>query len=1233
VDAIATMTLTIDTLSVTAVVIPTTDCGASDGAIDISIASSRAGDTFDIVWMDQNNNVVTNIGGDISGLTSGTYMVQITANLSGCIIQESFNVVDPVPFTIAVDAITDQTACDVADGTIAVTVTASTANLSYYITAINGDEIADTRIDATADVNYSFTTLAPGDYIMVVEEGACTASEAFTINPAPAITATIDPTNVSPAACGGGTDGSFIVDVIDAGNAYTAVITDASGTATTQNLAAGVTTVTFNTLSQGSYDITITDDVTNCEVSLSQIVNENAAFTVNSSIITDIVNCGAAEGAIALDVTGLSGSETYAWSGPVGSGFTATTEDVTGLSFAGDYTVTIVDAACTFTQVFAVGQPPACDFDCAVLRVRPITEAASCLGVEDGQIFLFLSNVPASNSLNIYVKEAAQADADYVTYTVNNPGSGLIIEIQEFFKAGAYSLVIEDVSIACTSDTLNVNIGTKSNVTANVDITQPTCTVSTASISVSLSGTADSFTYELYDAADLATAVSSNTTGNFNSVVEGNYVIRFVNDNNNGCGVADQSITIENTAVVGVDAVDVSIQQPDCGSTTGTITAVLNNLPSNYDFILVNSAGDEIARNTTGIFDDVAIGTYVMQFENTVDPAACVISDRGGLLVESVNAFNAVASGIENVVCFGDSTGAVVITLDGISVGHYSIDNGANWTEFTSGNSIEDLPAVNNILVSDLPGTSSCELSVAVNITHLSQPIALDGTITLVNQASCTTAEEIGEIRVPEVTGGLAPYTFFVDNSEVVLSADRIIGGLARNANNLIVIDDSGCSETFPIASIVSPNEVRAVVEEINAGENCLDEPEGLRIVIDQNTVDNVTGPYNFIINEVDGIETTEFTLDVDTNGSREFLIGADEDLTFGFVKGVRYRWTLRSITNEQACSADNFITINSGAIIPTYEVVGINAECFGQSGAIELTAIEGDESLPLVIQVFDDRNDLIETFVEASIPLNNTFIIDQSNFGFVPVGKYNILLSQKPLNCVDSILSVYSEAVVDGPTNELFVELVPEPVLAPTVVRSRNEMNPVPTTRPDIKDGAITIRLVSQTSALSYSAQIFLVEALGGNNISDYELTGDPLPFNTDGLLTFENLLPGIYEVEYYDSFGCGTSGNKLVANFEGGFEITVEFDRAPFIPNVFTPDGDGINDEFEILNLPDDGAEMIVTNRNGTIIYRSDSYRPTDLWTGDDQPDGIYFYQLTIDKQVYSGWVEVLRDKRNRR
>ncbi|MFN2395377.1 MAG: gliding motility-associated C-terminal domain-containing protein [Bacteroidales bacterium] len=69
--------------------------------------------------------------------------------------------------------------------------------------------------------------------------------------------------------------------------------------------------------------------------------------------------------------------------------------------------------------------------------------------------------------------------------------------------------------------------------------------------------------------------------------------------------------------------------------------------------------------------------------------------------------------------------------------------------------------------------------------------------------------------------------------------------------------------------------------------------------------------------------------------------------------------------------------------------------------------------------------------------------------------------------------------------------------------------------------------------------------------------------------------------------------------------------------IPNVFTPNGDGINDNFEITNLEFyPGSNIVIYNRNGKKVFESNDYYG-NWWDGGNHPDGTYYYVLTYVKQ----------------
>ncbi len=80
-------------------------------------------------------------------------------------------------------------------------------------------------------------------------------------------------------------------------------------------------------------------------------------------------------------------------------------------------------------------------------------------------------------------------------------------------------------------------------------------------------------------------------------------------------------------------------------------------------------------------------------------------------------------------------------------------------------------------------------------------------------------------------------------------------------------------------------------------------------------------------------------------------------------------------------------------------------------------------------------------------------------------------------------------------------------------------------------------------------------------------------------------------------------------------------------FIPNVITPNGDGKNDFFKILGLPE-RFQLQVYNRWGNLIYETD--RKDKLWDPRDSTQGVYYYLLKLyeseSSESHRGTVSVL-------
>ena len=86
----------------------------------------------------------------------------------------------------------------------------------------------------------------------------------------------------------------------------------------------------------------------------------------------------------------------------------------------------------------------------------------------------------------------------------------------------------------------------------------------------------------------------------------------------------------------------------------------------------------------------------------------------------------------------------------------------------------------------------------------------------------------------------------------------------------------------------------------------------------------------------------------------------------------------------------------------------------------------------------------------------------------------------------------------------------------------------------------------------------------------------------------------------------------------------------NALLIPNVFTPNGDGRNDKFEITGLEAYGnANLLIFNRWGNEVYKNGNYK--NEWDALGLNEGTYYYILNLkqgDKtEVHKGWILIKR------
>lgn len=106
-----------------------------------------------------------------------------------------------------------------------------------------------------------------------------------------------------------------------------------------------------------------------------------------------------------------------------------------------------------------------------------------------------------------------------------------------------------------------------------------------------------------------------------------------------------------------------------------------------------------------------------------------------------------------------------------------------------------------------------------------------------------------------------------------------------------------------------------------------------------------------------------------------------------------------------------------------------------------------------------------------------------------------------------------------------------------------------------------------------------------------------------------------GTYMVEVVDSNGCRNST-----------ELELEEEPCdPVIPNIITPNFDGLNDNWVIDNFdPSFPHKVVIFNRWGQEVFSTTSYQ--NDWYGKDYPDGTYYYVFDYNGNTYKGTITKL-------
>lgn len=118
----------------------------------------------------------------------------------------------------------------------------------------------------------------------------------------------------------------------------------------------------------------------------------------------------------------------------------------------------------------------------------------------------------------------------------------------------------------------------------------------------------------------------------------------------------------------------------------------------------------------------------------------------------------------------------------------------------------------------------------------------------------------------------------------------------------------------------------------------------------------------------------------------------------------------------------------------------------------------------------------------------------------------------------------------------------------------------------------------------------------------------------------------PGTYGVSAIDAQGCAVHS-----------EVVLDIIHCdPYLPNVITPNGDGVNDEWALLDGPFKTADLQVFNRFGDPVWEGDpsrkAFNGVHYLRNEPLSAGVYFYVLRMDRyddgsREVKGYLQIFR------
>lgn len=599
------------------------------------------------------------------------------------------------------------------------------------------------------------TGLCAGDHsVTITDANGCDTTVVFTIEPAEPFIITLDSTDET---CAGACDGSATVTASGGSGTFTFLWSPPPG--------GGQGTGTVMGLCAGSYTVTITDPVNDCDTTLVVQIDAPPTLQVVPTL-TDATCANSCDGAIALVVSGGTGTPTYNWTPDPGPGQGAPN---VGPLCPGNWMVTITDAAgCDTTITYTIQAPDPLD-------VQAATTGVSCAGACDGSAEVTITG----------------GTPDHVLTWTPAPGTGQGTPTPGAMCAGSYMLHVVDAQ-GCDT-TITVVIEEPEPLQATHTLTPVSCAgVCDASVSVQVTGGVEPLQYAWSPAP-----ANGQGTPNASGFCGGNVVLTITDAN--GCELV-LPITIDEP-----DPLEANLQvtPASCpgtcdGSALATVTGGTGIIT--YIWSPEPGAGQGTA-NATGL----CAGAFTLTVR---DEALCETVIPFTVAAPDPITVNAT---VTPIACAGECTGAISLNVTG--------GNGPFTYAWAGSPAGDGTPSVTGLCPGEWQVTISSGACDTTLVFQLEDPVPLIVTVTATPIGCLGVCDGTATV---DIQGGAPPFAITWMPPAPQNPAPNIGAGYCAGTYSVNVEDSLGCAVDVPFTILdTQPFTVDLMLTEADCGNAC----------------------------------------------------------------------------------------------------------------------------------------------------------------------------------------------------------------------------------------------------------------------------------------------------------------------------------------------------------------------------------------------------------------------------